>query len=192
MKIGYDKELLDRLRHMDELKHHGVDGMQWGVWNTETQGKYAANPDLLPKTLDLNELANSVIRGDYGNGEDRRKALAEAGYDYDQVQNRVNDIIYGRVDGSVPSGETVGGSSQSKTSPKAAVDTVGQNMSTGITNAFGNAIRKARSGVARERLANEVIRGDYDNGEERKKRLRDAGYDYDIVQNRVNDIIYGR
>ena len=40
-----------------------------------------------------------------------------------------------------------------------------------------------------DEIANEVIRGEWGNGEERKKRLRDAGYDYDAVQKRVNEKI---
>ena len=38
-------------------------------------------------------------------------------------------------------------------------------------------------------LAYEVIRGDWGNGEERKERLETAGYDYDAVQQRVNELI---
>lgn len=40
----------------------------------------------------LDDLAWSVIRGDYGNGEDRRKALEDLAYSYELVQNRVNEI----------------------------------------------------------------------------------------------------
>ena len=38
-------------------------------------------------------------------------------------------------------------------------------------------------------LAYEVIQGDWGNGEERKERLEVAGYDYDAVQQRVNEIL---
>ena len=38
-------------------------------------------------------------------------------------------------------------------------------------------------------LAYEVIQGDWGNGEERKERLEAAGYDYDAVQQRVNEIL---
>lgn len=31
--------------------------------------------------------------GDWGNGEDQEKRLTEAGYDYDKVQRRVNELI---------------------------------------------------------------------------------------------------
>jgi murein DD-endopeptidase MepM/ murein hydrolase activator NlpD len=42
-----------------------------------------------------------------------------------------------------------------------------------------------------EELAKEVIRGDWGNGAKRKKRLTDAGYDYNAVQTKVNEILAG-
>jgi len=38
-------------------------------------------------------------------------------------------------------------------------------------------------------IAYEVIQGDWGNGEERKERLEAAGYDYDVVQQRVNELL---
>lgn len=35
----------------------------------------------------------------------------------------------------------------------------------------------------------EVIQDDWGNGEERKDRLEAAGYDYDAVQQRVNELM---
>lgn len=43
-----------------------------------------------PATPDIEALAQAVIRGDYGNGDDRRAAL---GASYDAVQARVNEIL---------------------------------------------------------------------------------------------------
>ncbi len=43
----------------------------------------------------LYELAMQVIRGDWGNGEDRRERLTKAGHDYAAVQAKVNEILYG-------------------------------------------------------------------------------------------------
>ncbi|MDE7398977.1 MAG: CHAP domain-containing protein [Oscillospiraceae bacterium] len=40
-----------------------------------------------------------------------------------------------------------------------------------------------------DEIANEVIRGDWSNGKEREMRLRNAGYDYDAVQAKVNEIL---
>lgn len=42
------------------------------------------------------KIVNDVIKGKYGNGAIRRKALAMAGYDYDLVQREVNRILKGR------------------------------------------------------------------------------------------------
>lgn len=43
------------------------------------------------KTMDA--LAYEVIQGDWGNGEERKERLEAAGYDYDAVQQRVNELL---------------------------------------------------------------------------------------------------
>ena len=45
------------------------------------------------KSVDV--VAREVIRGEWGNGSDRRQRLEAAGYDYDTVQDRVNAILTG-------------------------------------------------------------------------------------------------
>lgn len=45
------------------------------------------------KTID--EIAREVINGKWGNGTARKQMLVEAGYDYNAVQNRVNEILRG-------------------------------------------------------------------------------------------------
>ncbi|MFR7765420.1 MAG: lysozyme, partial [Anaerococcus obesiensis] len=44
-------------------------------------------------------------------------------------------------------------------------------------------------GKSIDQLAREVIRGEWGNGEERKRRLTNAGYDYYVIQKRVNELI---
>lgn len=39
---------------------------------------------------DIDGLAREVIRGDWGNGEERRRRLTDAGYNYDEVQRFVD------------------------------------------------------------------------------------------------------
>lgn len=58
----------------------------------------------------ISDIAMAVIRGDYGNGEDRKKALAAAGYDYATIQAEVNRII-AENQGILGGGTTSGGSS---------------------------------------------------------------------------------
>ena len=48
------------------------------------------------------EVAYEVIAGLWGNGSERRSRLEAAGYNYDEIQKVVNDILAGNdVDGSV-------------------------------------------------------------------------------------------
>lgn len=86
---------------------------------------------------DIDALADAVIRGDYGNGEDRKARL---GHLYDAVQARVNAKLSGSAPAPVP----------------------GPNL---------------------DALADAVIRSDYGNGAERRNRL---GHLYDAVQAIVN------
>ena len=41
----------------------------------------------------INEIAKEVINGKWGNGEERKRKLEKAGYDYKKVQKEVNRII---------------------------------------------------------------------------------------------------
>ena len=45
------------------------------------------------KNIDI--IAREVIDGKWGNGEDRKKRLTNAGYNYDEVRKRVNEILKG-------------------------------------------------------------------------------------------------
>ena len=52
---------------------------------------YGETPSQPGKTID--QLANEVIQGLWGNGDERKNRLTNAGYDYNTVQNRVNEIL---------------------------------------------------------------------------------------------------
>ena len=65
----------------------------------------------------VDEVAQDVVNGKYGNGADRKAALEAAGYNYDEVQAKVNEIL--GVD----------------TTPKKSVDEIAQEV---INGAWGN------------------------------------------------------
>lgn len=44
---------------------------------------------------DLKDMVNQVIRGDWGNGAERKNLLEEAGFDYTEIQNAVNKTLDG-------------------------------------------------------------------------------------------------
>ena len=142
------------------------------------------------------ELARRVIAGEFGNGDARRAAL---GSRYDEVQAEVNRILAG--DSGAP------------TAQAPAADDVDDLARRVIAGEFGNgAARKAAlgdryaevqarvnemlgaggssggssNGADIDALARAVIRGDYGNGAERKRRL---GSLYDAVQARVNEML---
>lgn len=58
--------------------------------------------------LSLLDIANAVIRGEYGNGEERKTRLANAGYNYNEVQAKVNELMgVSSVNYKVKSGDTL-------------------------------------------------------------------------------------
>lgn len=97
-----------------------------------------------PANYTEREVAEAVIRGVYGNGEDRRRNLENAGYNYNSIQNIVNEILGG---GGAP----------------------------------------AASSPDLSSIADQVIAGEWGNGEDRRTRLVNAGYNYDEVQRLVNE-----
>lgn len=70
---------------------------EMNVGNTSTKpSTNSVNTSTKPsKTVD--EIAKEVIAGKWGNGADRKKRLTEAGYNYAEVQARVNEICAGKT-----------------------------------------------------------------------------------------------
>lgn len=86
-------------------------------------GAAQTKPQGTRKSVD--EVAHEVINGQWGNGADRMTRLRNAGYDPNEVQKRVNEIVYGQ-----------------KKPAKKSVDTVAREV---IEGKWGNgAIRKIR------------------------------------------------
>lgn len=52
-----------------------------------------------------------------------------------------------------------------------------------------NAIVKFSQKKSIDEIAREVIAGDWGNGDDRKNRLKKAGYDHVKVQNKVNEML---
>ena len=83
----------------------------YDIWQYTSSGKvsgisgncdmnYLYNEDIMEETSttvedkkSIDEIADEVIAGKWGNGTDRKTNLEKAGYDYDAVQNRVNEIL---------------------------------------------------------------------------------------------------
>lgn len=55
--------------------------------------KFSKLKDTEITTPSIDDIAKDVISGKYGNGAERKQNLANAGYDYATVQNRVNEML---------------------------------------------------------------------------------------------------
>lgn len=67
-----------------------------------------------PAQKSVDEIAREVIAGKWGNGTDRKNRLTAAGYSYDAVQAKVNELLHAQstsqaVYHTVKSGETLSG-----------------------------------------------------------------------------------
>ena len=128
---GSDKWLKSKIHGW--YVHESVTG---GTWGLKDLGSVSTGGG---KSLDT--IANEVLAGQWGNGDDRRNRLQAAGYDYNAVQALVNQKL---------------------------------------------GVGSAPAGKSNEQIADEVIRGEWGNGDDRRKRLQAAGYDYNAIQAIVN------
>ncbi|MBR4683176.1 MAG: SH3 domain-containing protein [Elusimicrobiaceae bacterium] len=63
--------------------------------NNPQNGSDASQGNTEPKKT-IDQLAKEVLAGKWGNGVDRKERLTKAGYDYNKVQDRVNEMLYGK------------------------------------------------------------------------------------------------
>lgn len=105
-------------------------------------GKVVAPTPTPSAKKSVDEVAKEVIRGEWGNGDERYNRLTNAGYNYNEVQAKVNELL---------------NSNKPTPAPTPSVDILD--------------------------LVRKIIRGDFGNGEARRKAL---GSNYDEVQRQVN------
>ena len=67
----------------------------------------SAGAQARPQPANLEAVAREVIRGLYGNGEERKQKLQAAGYDYNAVQAKVNELLKGAGTGAASGGASL-------------------------------------------------------------------------------------
>nr|DAX70726.1 MAG TPA: Endolysin [Caudoviricetes sp.] len=147
----------------------------------------------------VDEVAQEVLQGLWGNGEERFNSLTNAGYDAQAVQNRVNSLL---------SGEATDYDVDNTDLDSVANEVLqgvwgnGQERYDSLTNAGYDAqavqerVNSILSGDDSDTsdydidvIANQVLQGLWGNGQERFDNLTNAGYDAQAVQNRVNELL---
>ena len=148
----------------------------------------------------VDEVAQEVLQGVWGNGEERFNSLTNAGYDAQAVQNRVNSLLSGEtttdydVDNSdldsvaneVLQGLWGNGQERYDRLNNAGYDA--QAVQDRV-NSLLNGDYSQSNYTNLDSVANEVIQGLWGNGQERYDNLTNAGYDAQAVQNRVNELL---
>lgn len=94
------------------LKSHGGNTNFQGYIYPPSGFEYAGNKNETGSNIDV--VARDVIAGKYGNGTARKTALEKAGYNYKEVQTRVNELMSGKSKSTslyytVKSGDTLSG-----------------------------------------------------------------------------------
>lgn len=141
------------------------------------------------------EIANEVIAGKWGNGDERKDRLTQAGYNYSAIQSIVNQKLSGGSSSLKPTlksnetiaDEVIAGKWGNGDDRKNRLTAAGYdyNAIQSIVNQKLGA-KPVSNKKSNETIADEVIRGDWGNGQDRKNRLQAAGYDYSAIQSIVN------
>lgn len=120
-------------------------------------------------------LAYRVMKGEYGNGSDRK---AKLGGRYDEVQAFINHIM--DASAATLANEVLAGKYGNGDTRKV------------VLGGRYDEVQKVVNGQGKksiDTIAREVIRGDWGNGDARRRKLEAAGYDYSAVQKRVNELL---
>lgn len=136
-------------------------------------------------TKSINQLAQEVIDGKHGSGDARKKSL---GANYIAVQTRVNEILLGTsatVTKSVSqlAQEVLDGKHGSGAQRKKSLGSRYDAVQAEVNRLLGV------DGKSVDTVAREVIDGKWGDGADRRNRLTAAGYNYNAVQKRVNQLL---
>mgnify|MGYP000015528870 CR=1 FL=1 len=166
--------------------------------NAQLDGKVEPIPSTPSSGNKSNEeIANEVIAGKWGNGDARKNALTNAGYDYSAIQNIVNQKLSGsssKPKTTTKSNETIAqevingawGNGDDRKNRLIAAGYDYNTIQSIVNQKLGAGSSSNSNKKSNETIANEVIRGDWGNGQDRKNRLQAAGYDYNAIQAIVN------
>ena len=119
---------------------------------------------------DVETLAKEVVDGLWGKTDDEiKEKLKAAGYDnFLQVKSQANHLIKVAED--------------AKKAAEQAAKEAAEKLA---------AEKAAKEAAKVEEIAKEVIKGKWGNGQERKDKLTEAGYDYHTIQTKVNELMSG-
>lgn len=146
----------------------------------------------------VDEVAQEVLQGLWGNGQERFDNLTNAGYNAQSVQDKVNSILNGEAPSSNASSDLdsvaqevlqgLWGNGQDRFNNLENAGYDAQAVQDRVNSILSGGYKQA-SNTNIDAVAQEVIQGLWGNGQERYDNLTNAGYDAQAVQNRVNELL---
>ena len=164
-------------------------------WNHVLRYPDDGSTSVTKKSVD--EVAKEVLAGAWGNGDARKNALTAAGYNYSEVQAAVNRLAGGKTTTPTKSitevaKEVLAGKWGNGDARKNALTAAGYNYSevqAAVNRLAGGKTTTPTKSITE--VAKEVLAGKWGNGDNRKKKLEAAGYNYSQVQAKVNELAKG-
>ena len=143
-----------------------------------------SKPAPAPAEKSNEEIANEVLAGTWGNGDDRKNRLSAAGYDYDAIQAIVNQkAAPAKKSNEEIAKEVLAGAWGNGDDRKNRLSAAGYDYDAiqAIVNQKATPAKKSN-----EEIAKEVLAGKWGNNPQRKAKLEAAGYNYATIQALVN------
>lgn len=197
----------------ESVKNYFVSRMQYfaslGSTVDEMLGQVSENPTVQETVKEertaqkssgksVDEVAQEVLQGLWGNGQERYDNLTNAGYNAQSVQDKVNSILNGEAPSSIASSDIdsvaqevlqgVWGNGQDRFNNLENAGYDAQAVQDRVNSILSGGYKQA-SNANIDAVAQEVIQGLWGNGQERYDNLTNAGYDAQAVQNRVNELL---
>lgn len=146
----------------------------------------------------VDEVAQEVLQGLWGNGQERFDNLTNAGYNAQSVQDKVNSILNGEAPSSSASSDLdsvaqevlqgLWGNGQDRFNNLENAGYDAQAVQDRVNSILSGGYKQA-SNTNIDAVAQEVLQGLWGNGQERFDNLTNAGYDAQSVQDRVNELL---
>lgn len=197
----------------ESVKNYFVSRMQYfaslGSTVDEMLGQVSENPTVQETVKEertaqkssgksVDEVAQEVLQGLWGNGQERFDNLTNAGYNAQSVQDKVNSILNGEAPSSNASSDLdsvaqevlqgLWGNGQDRFNNLENAGYDAQAVQDRVNSILSGGYKQA-SNTNIDAVAQEVIQGLWGNGQERYDNLTNAGYDAQAVQNRVNELL---